>query len=214
MIAASLFPAGTCAVLAFARVGATRRAISRPAAPQLAARPRQRRPQPHSRTSGGRLLPCAAAKDSLPEAEDARGAIALGLKLYADGDYEEAYALFTKVVKEQVPGTGTKRFRDKPPAPSEGEKMAALYNIACCQSKMGDMDTALAAFAGALEKGFEDIATARSDPDLAQLREDERFEGLLARLAPAATGSGPFGWLAYQLNFKNSAIAKVMKDPK
>lgn len=58
------------------------------------------------------------------------------------------------------------------------------------------------------EKGFEDIATARSDPDLAQLREDERFEGLLARLAPAATGSGPFGWLAYQLNFKNSAIAK------
>jgi hypothetical protein len=40
--------------------------------------------------------------------------------------------------------------RDKPPAPSEGEKMAALYNIACCNSQTGDIETGLAAFAGAL----------------------------------------------------------------
>jgi hypothetical protein len=40
-----------------------------------------------------------------------RGAIALGLKLYTDGDYTGAYELFTKVVKDKVPGTGLKRFR-------------------------------------------------------------------------------------------------------
>mmetsp|Transcript_14717 Transcript_14717/g.41439 ORF Transcript_14717/g.41439 Transcript_14717/m.41439 type:complete len:211 (-) Transcript_14717:144-776(-) len=141
---------------------------------------------------------------------DARGAIALGLKLYSDGDYEAAYNLFTKVVKDQVPGTGVKRFRDKPPATSDGEKMAALYNIACCCSQTADVETGLKALAGSLERGFEDWETARTDPDLAVLREDKRFEQLLSRFEPSR--EGPFGWLQYQMDFKNSAIARVMRQ--
>lgn len=146
-----------------------------------------------------------------PDVEDARGAIALGIKLYASEEYEQAAELFTKVVKDQVPGTGVKRFRDKPPAPSTGEKMAALYNIACCQSQLGDIETSLAAFAGALENGFQDVETARSDPDLAKVREDPRFEGLLARFFPQASG-GPLSWLQYQFDFKNSSIARKLKE--
>ena len=40
-----------------------------------------------------------------------RGAIALGIKFYNDGNYDGASALFTKVVKDQVSGTGIKRYR-------------------------------------------------------------------------------------------------------
>jgi hypothetical protein len=40
-----------------------------------------------------------------------RGAIALGLKLYNEGNYDAASNLFSKVVKDQVAGTGIKRYR-------------------------------------------------------------------------------------------------------
>ena len=39
--------------------------------------------------------------------------------------------------------------RDKPPTISNGEKQAALYNIACCQSRLGKTEPGLMALAGA-----------------------------------------------------------------
>lgn len=61
----------------------------------------------------------------------------------------------------------------------------------------------------AQESGFEDLKTARTDPDLAALREDKRFEGLLGRFLPQASSSGGLlAWLQYQLDFKNSAISR------
>lgn len=45
----------------------------------------------------------------IPEPEDARGAITLGLKFSDAGDYEKALELFMKALK--LPGTGVKRFR-------------------------------------------------------------------------------------------------------
>ena len=38
--------------------------------------------------------------------------------------------------------------RDKPPAISNGEKQAALYNIACCHSRMGNLQDGLLALKG------------------------------------------------------------------
>ncbi|KAK9808672.1 hypothetical protein WJX72_001735 [[Myrmecia] bisecta] len=87
--------------------------------------------------------------------------------------------LFEKAL--ELPGTGLKRYRDKPNLISDGEKMAALYNIACCHSRLGNMRTGLVALAGCLELGYTDGAQLRSDPDLEFLRTDEKFEGLLAR---------------------------------
>lgn len=110
--------------------------------------------------------------------EDARGAIALGLKLFESGDYESALQLFDKslglpgtgmVCKDAccrvlacAPGcatlrclpTGIKRFRDKPPMISDGEKQAAYFNIACCQSKLGNIKDGLIAVAGCIEAGY------------------------------------------------------------
>ncbi len=71
--------------------------------------------------SGGRvtLQPLSAAQDSEfdsaeaegieEEPEDARGAIAVGLKYYKAGDYQKALELFGRA--PALPGTGTKRFR-------------------------------------------------------------------------------------------------------
>lgn len=93
----------------------------------------------------------------------------------------------------QLPGTGVKRFRDKPAGLSEGEKTSALYNIACCHSKLGNTRSGLVAIAGCLEEGYSDLQQLRMDPDLEGLRKDPKFEGLLKRIAENSLG--PFGGL-------------------
>ena len=45
----------------------------------------------------------------VPEPEDARGAIAVGLKLYNAGQHSAALDIFVKAL--ELPGTGLKRFR-------------------------------------------------------------------------------------------------------
>ena len=45
----------------------------------------------------------------VPEPEDARGAIAVGLKLYNAGQHSAALDMFVKAL--ELPGTGLKRFR-------------------------------------------------------------------------------------------------------
>ena len=51
----------------------------------------------------------AGAEGIEEEPEDARGAIAVGLKYYKAGDYQKALELFGSA--PALPGTGTKRFR-------------------------------------------------------------------------------------------------------
>lgn len=53
---------------------------------------------------------------------------------------------------------------------SEGEEIAALYNLACAYCALGQRDAALASLEGAIETGFKDFDALRSDPDLAPLR--------------------------------------------
>lgn len=135
----------------------------------------------------------AAASKGLLETvdpEDARGAIAIGLKSFEAGDYQGALQLFDKALA--LPGTGIKRFRDKPAAISDGEKQAAYFNIACCYSKLGDAQKGLVAVAGCIEAGYMDFAQLRMDPDLETLRQDARFEGLLGRFQKKG---GPFSQL-------------------
>ena len=114
--------------------------------------------------------------EEIAEPEDARGAIAVGLNLTNAGQYDAAIGIFEKALS--LPGTGLKQFRhatplsidellqrlyyslsslicaihtrDKPPAISNGEKQAALYNIACCYSRLGNLENSLRALASAL----------------------------------------------------------------
>lgn len=118
---------------------------------------------------------------SAPEPDDARSAIAYGLEFYAEAKYEEAQALFDRVLSGELKGSGTKRWRDKPAAISDGEKIAALYNIACCQAQLGNIQNGLIALAGALEAGYTNFQQIQTDPDLNPLRADPKFEALIKK---------------------------------
>jgi len=131
-----------------------------------------------------------SSKSNFPEPADARGAISIGLKLTEEGSWESALGFFEQALT--LPGTGLKRFRDKPNLISNGEKMAALYNIACCQSRLAaaeedaekrsaHIQNGLVALAGCLECGYDDFNQIRNDDDLAVLRTSEKFEGLVQR---------------------------------
>ena len=125
------------------------------------------------------------------EPDDARAAIAVGLSLTEKKEWQQAQAYFERAL--ELPGTGVKRFRDKPRLISDGEKIAALYNIACCQSQLAALATegeeaksqcihnGLVALAGCLEAGYDDFQQVRSDADLEMLRTSDKFDGLLRR---------------------------------
>lgn len=118
----------------------------------------------------------------MQDVEKAQEAIDLGLNYCKNSQWTEALQCFEKALT--LPGTGTKRYRDKPKLISDGEKAAALYNSACCFARLGDARSGLVALAGCLETGYADFNQVRADPDLEFLRADPRFEGLLARFEP------------------------------
>ncbi|KAJ7980593.1 Protein LOW PSII ACCUMULATION 1, chloroplastic [Quillaja saponaria] len=89
-----------------------------------------------------------------------------GLLLYRNAKYEEALEKFESVL-------GSK--------PNADEASVASYNVACCYSKLNQIQAALSALEDALDTGFEDFKRIRTDPDLANLRTSEEFEPLLKR---------------------------------
>ncbi len=71
--------------------------------------------------------------------------------------------------------------RDKPAIASDGEKISAYYNIACCLSRTGNIHDGLLALLEALQMGYEDFDQLRQDPDLEAIRADSKFEPLMSR---------------------------------
>lgn len=90
---------------------------------------------------------------ALPEPDSVKGAISIGLQLFNEGNYDSAINAFERALDGSLPGSGLKRFRDKPKLISDGEKQSALYNIACCFAKMNNVQEGLVALAGCLEAG-------------------------------------------------------------
>ncbi|KAM7256534.1 hypothetical protein ACFE04_012275 [Oxalis oulophora] len=89
-----------------------------------------------------------------------------GLQLYKAGKYEEALEKFESVL-------GSK--------PTPDEASVASYNVACCYSKLNQLQAGLSALEDALKDGFEDFKRIRTDPDLANLRTSPDFEPLMKR---------------------------------
>lgn len=87
-----------------------------------------------------------------------------GLKLYKATNYEEALVHFESVL-------GLK--------PEAREEAVASYNVACCYSKLNQIDAGLQALGEAMEAGFDDYKTVREDPDLAILRNSPGFIPLI-----------------------------------
>lgn len=72
---------------------------------------------------------------------------------------------------------------------SEGEEIAALYNLACAYAALRQSDAALAALEGAFEAGFQDYNTCRSDPDLRNLQ-GSKLDMLIAEKQGTSKGGG------------------------
>ncbi|XP_027345917.1 protein MET1, chloroplastic [Abrus precatorius] len=89
-----------------------------------------------------------------------------GLRLYKNAKYEEALEKFESVL-------GSK--------PEPEEAAVASYNVACCYSKLDQIQAALSSLEEALNAGFEDFKRMRTDPDLAKVRASEDFDLLLKR---------------------------------
>lgn len=89
-----------------------------------------------------------------------------GLRLSKTGNYEAALEKFESVL-------GSK--------PEIDEASIASYNVACCYSKLNQVQAGLSALEDAMKAGFEDFKRIRADPDLANLRKTEEFEVLLKR---------------------------------
>ena len=150
--------------------------------------------------------PAAAVSDiDLPPAT-AGEAINKGLALYKSGDYPAALAAFTNAL--DLPGTGPSRSRKArvtPAGPSQGfadasvslnEQIAVHYNCACCHARMDDPQAGLVSLVRALECGYDDYKNIRSDPDVASLRADARFEGIMGRFEPQGVFEGVFSMLS------------------
>jgi|SaaInlV_125m_DNA_1040241.scaffolds.fasta_scaffold36504_2 tetratricopeptide (TPR) repeat protein len=138
--------------------------------------------------------------------ESAAEAINKGLALYKDGQYQEALSMFTGAL--DLPGTGPIRSRKAlvaPAGPSRGyadasvslnEQIAIHYNCACCYSRLDDTQSGLVSLVRAMEAGYDDFANIRTDPDIAPLRGDARFEGIVARFEPQGVLEGVFAMLS------------------
>lgn len=56
-----------------------------------------------------------------------------------------------------------------------------FYNLACSYTQMGDLDSAFEALGKAFDLGYNDYPHLLRDPDLKNLREDQRFKKFLER---------------------------------
>jgi len=61
------------------------------------------------------------------------------------------------------------------------EDPTAFYNLACSYSLTGRLDDSILTLEQAIRLGYKDFAHMLKDPDLENLRKDERFRRLIAR---------------------------------
>ena len=135
-----------------------------------------------------------AIREESREAETAAECVAEGRREYANGEYEKALATFARA--ETLEGSGPVRYRKSVVAPagpsagfkprelSAGEEIAIRYNSACCHARLGNVEDGLAALKTALERGYDEYPAIRKDEEIASLREDPRFESIMARFEP------------------------------
>jgi transcriptional regulator GlxA family with amidase domain len=95
---------------------------------------------------------------------DAEAWLNLGRMLGVGKRLQEAIAAYTEAAK----GTA--------------QRGVALYNLACSYALTGEKDKAIDAVARAIEAGMRQKGLYQSDPDLTAIREDARFQQLIAKL--------------------------------
>ena len=120
----------------------------------------------------------AALWEQVVAANPVHGAfwVALATARYENHDYAQARDAFQKVLRL-----------------GEGFPGEAAYRIACCCALLGEREQALRWLSDASDRGYRDLARARTDPDLQLLHDDARFRETLG-LVDAGAISREEGW--------------------
>ncbi len=63
------------------------------------------------------------------------------------------------------------------------------YNLACSHSLLGDIENSLKALKRAIHLGYDDLVFMKDDPDLSNLRGDERFSEFVMTLEKNRLGA-------------------------
>jgi tetratricopeptide (TPR) repeat protein len=71
------------------------------------------------------------------------------------------------------------------------ENPLVFYNLACSYSLLKRVDEAFAALTEAVKRGYDDARWLVKDPDLANIRQDLRFEKIRTNLAQKPNGTTP-----------------------
>ena len=144
-------------------------------------------------------LPCVGLSRSAPPAQEGGTATADGYFLKQDWpNAEKAYASLV----EAEPGNGKawyrlgvarqsqKKYKEAVEAYLKAEAIGhnpvVMYNLGSAYAQLGDKGNAFAWLDKAVAAGFRQVELAKSDPDLAPLREDARYQALLPRLEALA----------------------------
>ena len=93
-----------------------------------------------------------------------------GIALYNKGDHDSALIVF-----EEVAALEPKNFMSDNFETSTEIFKVAQYNIACCFSKLGQIDNSIGALKKCMAAGWVDYKKIRTDPSLAQVQKSEKF---------------------------------------
>lgn len=170
------------------------------------------KPEPAAASASAPVKPKSQRQKDIAEKQDkkAKGdpnrpkrckeAMDAGLALFKQKEFVAAIEMFN--VALELPGNGAYRMSDSPreySCPSDAEENAALYNMACSYAQLEQKEAALTCLAAVLDNGYSEIATIRSDPDLAPISGSDmdsllmRYEGVFGMVSKIFRKKGSGG---------------------
>ena len=96
------------------------------------------------------------------------------IALYNKKDYDNALIIF-----EEVAALEPKNFMSDNFQTATEVYKVTMYNIACCFSKLGQLDNSLQALKKCMGAGWTDYKKIRTDPSLAEVRTSPDFKAMI-----------------------------------
>jgi len=169
-----------------------------------------RTPQITYRSAETAVTSMSMTNDNIPDPISFREAEVLGLRLMQEGSFEEALVAFKKGMK--LPGSRPDVIRSRSasgPSPVGGsfggtdsqkvmqlddfELQAVYYNMACANSRLGNISESIVDLEKAFQNGFDNYSTVRGDPDLDPIKKSRDYEKLMDTYDGKGGGFNPFG---------------------
>lgn len=169
-----------------------------------------RTPKITYRSAESAVTSMSMSNEEIPDPTTFREAEVLGLRLMQEERFDEALVAFQKGMK--LPGSRPDVIRSRSsPGPSpvggsfggtDSQKVMALddfelqavyYNMACANSRLGNIADAVVTLEKAFQNGFDNYSTVRGDPDLDAIKESRDYKMLMETYDGKGGGFNPFG---------------------